>query len=53
MTKDKAFLDDAVKVNVDLSPIDGNALRDVIAQMIATPKEVIARYNEIDATVRR
>jgi tripartite-type tricarboxylate transporter receptor subunit TctC len=53
MTKDKAFLDDAVKVNVDLSPIDGNALRDVIAQMIATPKEVIARYNEIDATVRK
>ena len=53
MVKDKAFLADAEKVNLEISAIDGDAVRDVIAQMQATPKAVIDRYNEIDATVRK
>ena len=31
----------------DLSPIDGDAVRTVIAQMAATPPDVIAQFNEI------
>ena len=53
MVKDKAFLDDAEKVNIEISAIDGDAVRDVIAKMQATPKDVIDRYNEIDASVRK
>ncbi len=53
MVKDKDFLADAEKVNIEISAIDGDAVRDVIAKMQATPKDVIARYNEIDAAVRK
>ena len=47
VTKDKAFLESAEKVNLDISPIDGEAVRGVLARSAATPKEVIARFNEI------
>jgi len=47
MVKDPAFLADAQKVKLDISPLDGNAVRNVIAKMAATPKDIIARYNKI------
>ena len=47
MTKDPAFVDEIGKMGQDLSPIDGEAVRGIIAQMGATPKEVIAQFNEI------
>jgi tripartite-type tricarboxylate transporter receptor subunit TctC len=47
MTKDPAFVADIGKVGQDLSPIDGNAVRKIIADMGATPKDVITRFNEI------
>jgi tripartite-type tricarboxylate transporter receptor subunit TctC len=47
MCKDKAFLDDAEKIGVDISPIDGKGVLDMIARMSATPKDVIAHYNQI------
>jgi tripartite-type tricarboxylate transporter receptor subunit TctC len=50
MTRDEAFLDDAAKLNLDISPIDGDAVRDIIARSATTPKDVIAHYNEIVAT---
>jgi tripartite-type tricarboxylate transporter receptor subunit TctC len=53
MTKDGAFLADAKKINIDISAIDGAAVRDVIAQMKATPKDVVARYKEIEAVARK
>jgi tripartite-type tricarboxylate transporter receptor subunit TctC len=53
MVKDPAFLEDAVKVNIEISAIDGAGVVDVIRKMASTPKEVIARYNEIDSSVRQ
>ena len=47
MTKDAAFLADAKKAQLDITPITGAAVRDVLAKMAATPKDVIARYNKI------
>jgi tripartite-type tricarboxylate transporter receptor subunit TctC len=44
MTKDPAFIAEVEKMNLDLSPIDGESVRKVIAQMGATPKDVIAQY---------
>lgn len=47
MTRDPAFVEDANKMNLEQSPIDGEAVRRIIAQMGATPKDVIAQFNEI------
>jgi tripartite-type tricarboxylate transporter receptor subunit TctC len=47
MVKDRAFLADAEKAKLDITPIDANGVRDVIAKMASTPKDVIARYNRI------
>ena len=47
MTKDPAFVDEIGKMGQDLSPIDGEAVRGIIAQMGATPKDIIAQFNEI------
>ena len=47
MAKDKDFLADAERAKLDITPIDGNAVRDIIVKMAATPKDVIARYNKI------
>ena len=47
MTKDPAFVAEAKKMSLDLSPIDGEAVRKVIAQMQATPPDVIAQFKEI------
>jgi tripartite-type tricarboxylate transporter receptor subunit TctC len=47
MTKDPAFLDDARKLSLDVSPIDGAAVRNLVEAMEKTPKDVIARFNGI------
>ena len=47
MVKDRDFLADAERAKLDITPIDGNAVRDIIMKMAATPKDVIARYNRI------
>jgi tripartite-type tricarboxylate transporter receptor subunit TctC len=47
MTKDQAFRDEIGKMGQDLSPIDGEAVRKLIAQMGKTPKDVIAQFNAI------
>ena len=47
MVKDQAFLADAGKIGLDISPIDGEAVRQLIAEAAATPKDVIARYNQL------
>jgi tripartite-type tricarboxylate transporter receptor subunit TctC len=47
MVKDAAFLADAAKSKLDITPIDSDAVKRVIAKMAATPKDVIARYNRI------
>jgi tripartite-type tricarboxylate transporter receptor subunit TctC len=47
MTRDPAFIEEANKMNLERSPIDGEAVRRIIAQMSETPKDVIAQFNEI------
>jgi tripartite-type tricarboxylate transporter receptor subunit TctC len=47
MSRDRGFLDEAKRAKLDISPIDGDAARALLAKAAATPKEVIDRYNEI------
>jgi tripartite-type tricarboxylate transporter receptor subunit TctC len=47
MCRDKAVLDEAEKLGIDMSPIDADAILRLLARMAATPKDVIARYNAI------
>src|SRR5215470_18206271 len=47
MTRDPAFIADANRMSLEQSPIDGEAVRAIIARMGATPKEVIAQFNGI------
>jgi tripartite-type tricarboxylate transporter receptor subunit TctC len=47
MVKDPAFIAEAEKMSLELSPIDGEAVRKVIAQMQATPPEVIEQFKAI------
>jgi tripartite-type tricarboxylate transporter receptor subunit TctC len=47
MAKDPAFIAEAEKMNLDLSPIDGEAVRKVVADMAQTPADVIAQFKEI------
>jgi tripartite-type tricarboxylate transporter receptor subunit TctC len=47
MCRDKAFVDEAEKLGIDMSPVDGDAILKLLARTAATPKDVIARYNAI------
>ena len=40
MCKDQGFLDDAKRAKLDISPIDGEAIRALLAKAAATPKDV-------------
>ena len=44
---DPGFVEGAAKLNLDLSPIDGETVRQMIAKAAATPKAVIERYVRI------
>jgi hypothetical protein len=37
----------AEKLGIDMSPIDGAAVRTAIANAATTPRDVIARYNRL------
>lgn len=47
MVRDRDFLADAKRVNLDITPVSGAQVRNVIAAMAVTPKNLIARYNAI------
>ena len=47
MCRDKAVLEEAEKLGIDMSPIDADAILRLLARMTATPKDVIARYSAI------
>ena len=47
MCADKGFIDEAEKLGIDMSPIDGGAISRLLTRTAATPKDVIARYNAI------
>ncbi len=45
--KDATFLAEAAKLELDISPISGNEVLKLLERSAQTPKDVIARYNEI------
>lgn len=47
---DKAFLADAKKLNMEISPLGGEQVKDVIAKMMETPPSVIRRYKKMIAS---
>jgi tripartite-type tricarboxylate transporter receptor subunit TctC len=47
MCRDKAVLEEAERLGIDMSPIDADTILQLVARMAATPKDVIARYNAI------
>lgn len=47
MVRDRDFLADAGRAKLDITPIDGEAVRAIIAKMATTPKDVVERYNRI------
>ena len=47
MFTDPAFVAEAAKLHVDISPIGGEALMVVLRRYAATPKCIISGYNEI------
>jgi tripartite-type tricarboxylate transporter receptor subunit TctC len=47
MCRDKAVLEEAEKLGIDMSSIDAEEVTRLVNRMVATPKDVIARYNAI------
>jgi tripartite-type tricarboxylate transporter receptor subunit TctC len=52
MCRDNAFVEEAEKLGIDMSPVDGSAILKLLAQTSATPRDVIARYNAISGEKR-
>ena len=52
MSKDPAVLEDAEKLGIEMSPIDGVTVLQSIAHAAATPRAVIARYNALTGAER-
>jgi hypothetical protein len=50
--KDRDYLTDARKQRIDVSPIDGNEIRDMLERMAAVSPEVIQRYLAIAAKTK-
>ncbi|MET0925340.1 MAG: tripartite tricarboxylate transporter substrate-binding protein [Xanthobacteraceae bacterium] len=53
MCRDPAFVEEAQKLGIDVSPIDGAAILALLARTAATPKDVIARYVAIGTPERK
>lgn len=47
MSRDSAFIEEAEKLGLDVSPVGAAGLRDLLARSAATPQSVIARYNAL------
>ena len=47
VAKDPEFLKDAGRLNLDVSPIDGEGIQKLLVQAAATPRDVVEQYNKI------
>ena len=47
MCADQAFLEEAEKLGIEMSPIEAGAILQLLARTAKTPPEAIARYNAI------
>jgi tripartite-type tricarboxylate transporter receptor subunit TctC len=45
--KDPAFLEEAKRVGLDIDPVSGSRLRDITAEIIASPRDVTERLSKI------
>jgi tripartite-type tricarboxylate transporter receptor subunit TctC len=52
MCRDPEFLADAHKAKLDISPIDGEAVRALLARAAAAPADVVMRYNEVSGLTK-
>ena len=43
---DKQFLEDAEKARLDISPLSGTKVQDLVQKLYATPKDVIVRARQ-------
>ncbi|HEY8578262.1 MAG TPA: tripartite tricarboxylate transporter substrate-binding protein [Beijerinckiaceae bacterium] len=53
MVKDKAFLDEAEKAGLDINPVPGEELQQIVAEIIDAPAEVKKRLAAVLALVER
>ena len=44
--KDKEYLADATRLKIDVNPVGGNALDELLAELYATPKDVVKKASE-------
>jgi hypothetical protein len=42
--KDKRFLADADKAQLDISPVPGDKLQAMVADIVSTPKPIVEKY---------
>ena len=49
MCRDEAFRAEAEKLGIDMSPISGDAILQLLARMAGTPTDVISRYKGLGA----
>src|SRR5262249_1524339 len=47
MCRDKGALEEAEKLGIDMSSIDAEEVMRLVSRMVATPKDVVTRYNSI------
>jgi hypothetical protein len=47
MCRDGAFIEEAQKLGIETSPINGEAILQLLARTAATPRDVVARYNAL------
>jgi tripartite-type tricarboxylate transporter receptor subunit TctC len=45
--RDKAFLDDAAKARIEIAPLPGERVQDLVAKLYATPKAIVERARQI------
>ena len=43
---DKQFLEDAEKLRIDISPLPGTKVQELVQTLYATPKDVVARARQ-------
>jgi hypothetical protein len=48
MCHDPSFVDEAKRLGLDISPIDGEQIASLLARAAATPQDVIDRFNQIE-----
>jgi tripartite-type tricarboxylate transporter receptor subunit TctC len=49
MARDQAFVEEADKIGIDMSPVDGDGVLKMLAHTATTAKDVIVRYNALGA----